>query len=157
MRTREHFMPPSLLDSQLATLEPPTVDEAALLAGLQDGRIAAVEMEISPSEAKKTIDVTNLYVTPGLVDIHTHFFTQSAPGTIYDGESSVLPDTTCPRTCARSPVTKRNSPRPERRCVRSSRRWTANGPSCRQTKTASFLWRSIETNRPRRAAKPASG
>jgi gluconokinase len=31
MRAREHFMPPSLLDSQLATLEPPTADEAALI------------------------------------------------------------------------------------------------------------------------------
>lgn len=71
---------------------------------IKDGRIAAVEMEIKPSEAKKTIDVTNLYVTPGLVDIHTHFFTQSAPGTIYDGESSVLPDTTCPRTCVTTGV-----------------------------------------------------
>ena len=29
MRTRHHFMPPALLDSQLATLEPPTPDEAA--------------------------------------------------------------------------------------------------------------------------------
>ena len=71
---------------------------------IKDGRIAAVEMEIEPSAAKKTIDVTNLYVTPGLVDIHTHFFTQSAPGTIYDGESSVLPDTTCPRTCVTTGV-----------------------------------------------------
>ena len=31
MRTRTHFMPPSLLDSQLATLEPPDADEAALI------------------------------------------------------------------------------------------------------------------------------
>lgn len=31
MRARDHFMPPSLLDSQLATLEPPTADEAALI------------------------------------------------------------------------------------------------------------------------------
>lgn len=30
MRTREHFMPPSLLDSQLATLETPAADETAL-------------------------------------------------------------------------------------------------------------------------------
>lgn len=29
MRTRHHFMPPALLDSQLATLEPPAPDEAA--------------------------------------------------------------------------------------------------------------------------------
>jgi gluconokinase len=30
MRSREHFMPPSLLDSQLATLEEPASDEHAL-------------------------------------------------------------------------------------------------------------------------------
>lgn len=29
MHTRSHFMPPALLDSQLATLEPPTTDEDA--------------------------------------------------------------------------------------------------------------------------------
>ncbi|HEU4670183.1 MAG TPA: gluconokinase [Dyella sp.] len=31
MRGRRHFMPPSLLDSQLATLEPPTADEDACI------------------------------------------------------------------------------------------------------------------------------
>lgn len=31
MRAREHFMPPALLDSQFATLEPPTADEALTL------------------------------------------------------------------------------------------------------------------------------
>jgi gluconokinase len=31
MRTRQHFMPPSLLDSQLQTLEPPTADEQAIV------------------------------------------------------------------------------------------------------------------------------
>lgn len=31
MRSREHFMPPALLDSQLATLEPPSTDEALTL------------------------------------------------------------------------------------------------------------------------------
>ena len=31
MTHRTHFMPPSLLDSQLATLEPPTADEHALV------------------------------------------------------------------------------------------------------------------------------
>jgi gluconokinase len=31
MRSRQHFMPPSLLDSQLQTLEPPTADEQAIV------------------------------------------------------------------------------------------------------------------------------
>lgn len=71
---------------------------------IQDGRIAAVSENISPSSAKKTIDAAGLYVTPGLVDIHTHFYVWSAPGTIYDGETSVFPDHTCPRTCVTTAV-----------------------------------------------------
>jgi gluconokinase len=35
MRGRDHFMPPALLDSQLATLQPPTPDEAIVLDGAQ--------------------------------------------------------------------------------------------------------------------------
>jgi dihydroorotase len=41
---------------------------------ISDGRIAAVEPNIEPSEAKRVIEVRgdNRYVTPGLIDIHTH-------------------------------------------------------------------------------------
>jgi len=38
------------------------------------GRIAAVAPQIDPAKAFKTIDVTGLYVTPGLIDIHVHVF-----------------------------------------------------------------------------------
>jgi dihydroorotase len=41
------------------------------------GRIAAVEENIPASMARKTIDVSSLYVTPGLVDIHEHVFSGS--------------------------------------------------------------------------------
>ncbi|MBK9168404.1 MAG: amidohydrolase/deacetylase family metallohydrolase [Bryobacterales bacterium] len=64
---------------------------------IRDGRIAAVADRIPPSEARKTIRVAGLYVTPGLVDIHVHVFTHSAPGTLYDASSSVNPDDTCLR------------------------------------------------------------
>ena len=38
------------------------------------GRIAAIEAEIPAAEAKRVIQVKgdNRYVTPGLIDIHTH-------------------------------------------------------------------------------------
>ena len=39
------------------------------------GKIAAVEATIDPADALKTVDVTGLYVTPGLVDIHAHTYT----------------------------------------------------------------------------------
>jgi dihydroorotase len=71
---------------------------------IRDGRIAAVENSIPSSAAKKTIPVAGLYVTPGLVDIHVHVFTHSAPGTLYDDDTSVTPDDTCLRTAVTTVV-----------------------------------------------------
>src|SRR5262245_7140680 len=66
------------------------IDEIRDVA-IRGDRIAAVSSDIPVSSAGKVIDVAGLYVTPGLVDIHVHVFTQSAPGTVYDAENSVVP------------------------------------------------------------------
>jgi dihydroorotase len=42
---------------------------------VKDGRIAAVAANIDPRTASKVVDVSGLYVTPGLVDIHFHAYT----------------------------------------------------------------------------------
>ncbi len=56
------------------------------------GRIAAVEPSIDPARAKKTVDVTGLLVTPGMIDLHVHvFFTAGNPGA-WAGDNSVQPD-----------------------------------------------------------------
>jgi dihydroorotase len=55
------------------------------------GKIAAVAADIPATDARKTIDVSSLYVTPGLVDIHVHAFAGSM-GREYTGESCVRPD-----------------------------------------------------------------
>jgi len=55
MRTRRHFMPPALLDSQLAALEPPAADEdACTLDGIQAlaVNIARVEAWLSRRATK---------------------------------------------------------------------------------------------------------
>ena len=71
---------------------------------IRGDRIAAVETDIATDEAVRVIDVSGLYVSPGLVDIHTHFYVVSAPGTAYGGSTSVDPDTTCPRACVTTGV-----------------------------------------------------
>jgi cytosine/adenosine deaminase-related metal-dependent hydrolase len=38
------------------------------------GKVAAIAERIDPADALKTVDVSGLYVTPGLVDIHTHVY-----------------------------------------------------------------------------------
>ncbi len=46
---------------------------------ISDGRIARVAERIDPSDAKKVVDVSGLYVTPGLIDMHVHVFKRSNP------------------------------------------------------------------------------
>lgn len=60
--------------------------------GIVDGRIAEVAPNIAIEGAKKVIDATGLYVSPGLIDIHTHVFVGTRPGKFADGINSVSPD-----------------------------------------------------------------
>lgn len=50
---------------------------------VRDGRIAAVEPDMAPTTAGKIVDVTGLYVTPGLVDIHVHIGYGGVPDNWY--------------------------------------------------------------------------
>jgi dihydroorotase len=56
------------------------------------GKIAAVEPKIDPARALKAVDVSGLFVTPGLIDIHTHVFAGTGERRSYAGDNSVYPD-----------------------------------------------------------------
>src|ERR1700741_4266805 len=53
---------------------------------IKDGKIAAVAANIPASSALKTVDVTGLYVTPGLVDMHVHVFPGDKHATYNGGD-----------------------------------------------------------------------
>ncbi len=57
-----------------------------------DGKIAAVAAKLNPADAVKTVDVSGLYVTPGLIDIHVHTYTGTGEPRSYAGDNSVYPD-----------------------------------------------------------------
>ena len=59
---------------------------------ISNGKITAVAESIAASDAQKVIDVTGLYVTPGLVDIHTHLYATAGFRDAWAGDNSVLPD-----------------------------------------------------------------
>ncbi len=60
---------------------------------ITDGKITRVAAYINPNQASKIIDVSGLYVTPGLIDMHVHVFMGHKPGAyIADGATSVMPD-----------------------------------------------------------------
>jgi dihydroorotase len=62
-------------------------------------QIAAVAASIPASQAKKTVNVSGLFVTPGLVDIHVHVFTGEKKATYAGGDLSVPPDGFTLRSC----------------------------------------------------------
>jgi dihydroorotase len=55
------------------------------------GKIASVAPNIPAEEARRVVDVSSLYVTAGLVDIHVHVFADSMQRE-YTGASGVRPD-----------------------------------------------------------------
>jgi dihydroorotase len=59
---------------------------------IAQGKIAAVAAKLNPADALKTVDVSGLYVTPGLIDIHAHTYTGTGERGSYAGDNSVYPD-----------------------------------------------------------------
>jgi dihydroorotase len=64
------------------------IDEVRDVAVFQ-GKIAAVEKNLAADQAVKVVDVSKLYVTPGLVDIHYHIGHGGAPLNWFTAEARV--------------------------------------------------------------------
>ena len=59
---------------------------------ITEGKIDAVAANLPASQALKTVDVSGLYVVPGIIDIHTHVYTGTGERNSYAGDNSVYPD-----------------------------------------------------------------
>jgi len=66
------------------------IDEVSDVA-VSGGKIVRVARNITQENAKKVIDASGLYVTPGFIDLHTHVFVGNGQG-FADGFSCVSPD-----------------------------------------------------------------
>jgi dihydroorotase len=99
------FMPISLLKAQEIDLllkgghliDPKNNINSKMDVGIKDGKVVRVSPDIPASSSKKTVNVSGLYVTPGIIDIHAHVFAGTQdPGftgfEITNGFGSVVPD-----------------------------------------------------------------
>ena len=56
-------------------IDPANNIDVKMDVGIKDRKIKSVAPDIPSSEATKVVDVSDHYVTPGIIDIHTHVYT----------------------------------------------------------------------------------
>lgn len=71
-------------------IDPKNNIDQVMDVGVKDGKIAEVARSITKT-AKKTIDATGLYVTPGLIDIHGHHFFGTKSNAYLSNSYTALP------------------------------------------------------------------
>jgi dihydroorotase len=73
-------------------IDPKNKLDAVRDVAIQSGKIAEIAPDIPAARARKTVDVSGLYVVPGLVDIHVHAYAGTGRRGAYSGDNSVYPD-----------------------------------------------------------------
>ena len=73
-------------------IDPKNNLDAVADVAIRQGKVAAVGPNLDAAGAAKTIDVSGLYVTPGIVDIHTHLFHTTGLRDAWAGDNSIAPD-----------------------------------------------------------------
>jgi len=74
-------------------IDPKNNIDAVMDVGIANGKVAIVAKDINAKQAIQVVDAKGMYVTPGLVDIHTHDFYGTEPDHQYeDGNLGIAPD-----------------------------------------------------------------
>jgi len=73
-------------------IDPKNQIDSILDVAISNGKIAKIAKNIPASQATKVVDASGLFVTPGLIDIHTHVFVGTRPDKFADGILSLSPD-----------------------------------------------------------------
>jgi dihydroorotase len=74
-------------------IDPKNDIDAVMDIAIDNGKIALVAKNIDPKLGIQAVDATGMYVTPGLIDIHTHDFYGTEPDHQYEnGNGGIVPD-----------------------------------------------------------------
>lgn len=72
-------------------IDPKNSIDAIMDVAVQDGKIALVSKNIDAKKGMQVVDAKGLYVTPGLIDIHSHNFWGTEPDHAYENGNLALP------------------------------------------------------------------
>ena len=74
-------------------IDPKNNIDQVMDVAIADGKIAKVAKDIDAGQATQVVDAKGMYVTPGLIDIHTHDFWGVEPDHQYEnGNLAIQPD-----------------------------------------------------------------
>ncbi|MEX2574568.1 MAG: amidohydrolase/deacetylase family metallohydrolase [Balneolaceae bacterium] len=74
-------------------IDPKNDIDSPMDVAIKDGIIARVAAGISERDAEQVVDVSGLYVTPGLIDLHSHNYYGTEPNRSYsNGFNAIPPD-----------------------------------------------------------------
>ncbi len=73
-------------------IDPKNKIDSVMDVAVANGKIARVAANIPASDAKQTVNVAGMYVTPGLIDIHVHVWDRSGPDLLTGDSSNVQAD-----------------------------------------------------------------
>jgi dihydroorotase len=73
-------------------IDPKNGIDAVRDVAIKDHKIAAVAAHIQAGPGTKVVNVSGLFVTPGLVDIHVHVYAGTGERHAYAGDHSLYPD-----------------------------------------------------------------
>jgi dihydroorotase len=74
-------------------IDPKNNIDGLMDVAVSNGKIAKLSKTIAAAEGRKVIDVSGLYITPGLIDMHVHAFQGNEPDAyIANGFTSLAPD-----------------------------------------------------------------
>ena len=83
----------SLLIKNGHVIDPKNHRDGVMDIAIRDGKIEKVAKDIDSHSALQVVNAKGLYVTPGLIDIHTHNFVGTNLDQAYgNGPSGVIPD-----------------------------------------------------------------
>ncbi|HYM11913.1 MAG TPA: amidohydrolase/deacetylase family metallohydrolase [Bryobacterales bacterium] len=86
--------PYDLLLQHGRVIDPATNTDRVMDIAIAGNKIARVASGIPAAEAKKVVDATGLYITPGLIDLHMHVYTHARQSTLFPDDVALIAGTT---------------------------------------------------------------
>jgi len=83
-------------------MDPASQIDRVMDVAVKGDRIARVAPEIPAAQARKALDLGGLYVTPGLIDLHTHVYAGPHPGSLFPDSTALVTGATTVVDCGSS-------------------------------------------------------